>query len=211
MAFLENCLGQIDSIIADYSQLPRSATYAESIGYVTRVRAAVQRIAGKSPYQEQCDDVLAEDASIEWKVDALHGVLRALRSDVAAGYLETASSLIHGEVFADFLDMAQHLAEEGYHDAAAVIAGSALEAHLRSLCAAGQVEILGASGRPKKADALNADLARSGAYGVLDQKLVTGWLDLRNNAAHGLYDAYSPEQVKIMIAGVQEFMARRPA
>lgn len=67
------------------------------------------------------------------------------------------------------------------------------------------------SGRPKKADALNSELVKAGAYGALDQKIVTGWLGLRNNAAHGQYDAYCADQVKIMIVGIQEFMARRPA
>jgi len=42
----------------------------------------------------------------------------------------------------------------------------------------------------------------------LDQKNVTAWLDLRNKAAHGLYDQYNREQVETMLKGVIEFSAR---
>ena len=61
---------------------------------------------------------------------------------------------------------------------------------------------------PKKADAMNADLTKAGIYNLLSQKSVTGWLDLRNNAAHGKYDEYSQEQVKLMYQGVTDFIAR---
>lgn len=61
---------------------------------------------------------------------------------------------------------------------------------------------------PKKADRLNSDLAKSEAYTKLDQKSVTAWLDLRNNAAHGKYNEYTKEQVNFMFHGVTEFLAR---
>ena len=58
----------------------------------------------------------------------------------------------------------------------------------------------------KKANLLNADLVKAGAYGVLEQKNVTAWLDLRNRAAHGKYDEYSIEQVNLMYQGVLNFI-----
>ena len=48
-------------------------------------------------------------------------------------------------------------------------------------------------------------------YSKLDQKSVTAWLDLRNNAAHGHYDKYEAVQVELMISGVRDFIARNPA
>ena len=61
---------------------------------------------------------------------------------------------------------------------------------------------------PKKADALNSELARVGVYNTLDQKNVTANLDLRNKAAHGHYNDYSQEQVVIMLQSVRDFVAR---
>ena len=97
--------------------------------------------------------------------------------------------------------MAQHLLNEGYKDAAAVIAGSSLEAHLRQLCQKSGIStevIGGASTTPKKADRLNSDLAAAASYSKLDQKNVTAWLDLRNKAAHGKYAEYKAPQVNLL-------------
>jgi hypothetical protein len=135
------------------------------------------------------------------------GSLKALRRDYEDGYMSTVQALVRSDVFADFLEMAEHLVEQGYKDAGAVLVGGVLEEHLRTLCAVRSIGVV-VSGRPKKADSMNSDLAKAGAYNKLDQKSVTAWLDLRNNAAHGKYDQYSKEQVAAMLAGVREFVAR---
>jgi len=92
-----------------------------------------------------------------------------------------------------------------------VIAGSTLEAHLRKLAMKNSLPVNDTKGQPIKADRLNADLASASAYGVLDQKMVTAFLDLRNKAAHGKYSEYTGEQVQNMISGITEFLARVPA
>jgi hypothetical protein len=103
----------------------------------------------------------------------LDGVIGSLRADVEAGYLRSHTELIHGELFADFLKMAQHLLDQGYKDAAAVIAGTSLEAHLRQLCQKAEVDTITDTGSPKKADRLNSELAAANVYSKLDQKNVT--------------------------------------
>ncbi len=62
------------------------------------------------------------------------GILSAAREELAGGWLTTTKGLVSAEIFSDFLEMAQHLLEEGYKDPAAVMAGSVLEEHLRQLC-----------------------------------------------------------------------------
>lgn len=86
------------------------------------------------------------------------GIVRQLKQDIGDGYLSSTRELLHAETFADFLEMADHLLSEGYKDAAAVIAGSSLEVHLRNLAAKHNltVEI---NGKAKKADQVNSDLA----------------------------------------------------
>ena len=104
------------------------------------------------------------------------------------------------EVFADFIEMAEHLLDERYKDPAAVIIGSVLEEHLRQLCLSAGIRTEDVSATkvvPYKADRLNADLAKAGKYSKLDQKQVTAWLDLRNRAAHGKYAEYALEQVAL--------------
>ena len=135
------------------------------------------------------------------------GQLRALRRDYDEGYLSTVQGLIRAELFADFLEMAEHLLQQGYKDPAAVLVGGVLEEHLRALCTVNSIPT-SVSGRPKKADAMNNDLAAAGTYNKLDQKSVTAWLDLRNKAAHAEYGQYTSDQVAGVLSGVREFAAR---
>lgn len=182
---------------------------------VTSAIAAIDRIAGRSSaYARSADDCMATGAFYSRRVHALMGVVEALKTDIEAGYLATLRELVHAELFADFLDMASHLLDEGYKDAAAVIGGSSLESHLRLLCVKNNIPVTttsASSPRPKKADALNSELAEASVYSKLDQKSVTSWLDLRNKAAHGHYSDYSKEQVALFLQGIQDFMVRNQA
>jgi hypothetical protein len=139
------------------------------------------------------------------------GILKGVQREMAGGWLHTAKGLVSAEIFSDFLEMADHLMSEAYKDAAAVMIGSVLEEHLRQLCAKVGMEVVVSKGGrhvPKTADLLNADLAKANVYNKLDQKQITAWLDLRNNAAHGHYDQYDIAQVRGMLSGVTNFMAR---
>jgi hypothetical protein len=106
--------------------------------------------------------------------------------------------------------MAEHLLQEGYKDPSAVLIGSTLEVHLRELCIANEIslEILNNKEKlvPKKTDVMNADLAKSNVYTGSYQKQITAWLGIRNSAAHGKYDEYSTEEIKLMLQGVRQFI-----
>jgi HEPN domain-containing protein len=138
----------------------------------------------------------------------LAGVLKALRADYEADYIQTIRELIHGETFSDFLDMASHLLGEKYKDAAAVIAGGVLEQHLRALCAKHGITPI-----PTSLNALNNRLYRqpSASYSSQVMKQVTAWADIRNDAAHGHYDKVNEKQVEFMIDGIKHFMLTHPA
>jgi hypothetical protein len=179
----------------DLSDLPDRTLLTE---VKTVLAATLDRLAPpNSPYRSAINEILPNRV----------GALRALRRDYDAGYLVTVQSLVRAEVFVDFLEMAQHLMQQGYKDPAAVLIGSVLEDHLRVLCNNRQIPTH-VAGKPKKADSMNSDLSGGAVYSKLDQKNVTAWLDLRNKAAHGRYSEYTPEQVRNMLAGVQEFMTR---
>ena len=164
----------------------------------TILAATLDRLApATSPYRESMSQIMTSKV----------GALRALRRDYDAGYLSSVQSLVRAEVFADLLEMAEHLLEQGYKDPCAVLVGGVLEDHLRNLCQ-GRGIPLQISGKPKKADSMNNDLASAVVYSKLDQKNVTAWLDLRNKAAHGKRDEYNADQVRNLLVGVREFAAR---
>lgn len=143
------------------------------------------------------------------------GIINSIKAEIDNGWLYNSfKSIVSSEIFSDFIEMAEYLLSEKYKDTAAVIIGSVLEEHLRQLCQKNQISLETTKGDgsiiPKKADVLNADLAKAGIYSskVLDQKNVTAWLDLRNKAAHGKYSEYSLQQVELILQGVTEFIAR---
>jgi uncharacterized protein (DUF2164 family) len=189
----------------DFSDLPED----EVSEAVNLLLAATERLApvgtsyrrNAKQYEPRPGDILGN------KIPPLRGILRALRTDYAAGNLQSVVELVHAEVFADFLEMADYLLQQGYKDAAAVIVGSVLEEHLRKLCQKNSIAFQ-AGAAPKKADTLNSELAGAGVYSKLDQKSVTAWLDLRNKAAHGRYDEYAKEQVALTLQGVRDFASR---
>jgi hypothetical protein len=146
--------------------------------------------------------------------EAGRGIILAARNEVAGGWATTTRGIVAAEIFADFLEMAEHLLEFNDKDPAAVMIGSTLEAHLRGLAMQCGVELTFVNGKGetvhKKADTLNADLVKAGAYGIPDQKSVTAWLDLRNRAAHGEYHMYKKENVDLMLQGVRNFFSQHP-
>ena len=154
--------------------------YADIHGFIARGQSAVIRISGeKSSYSKHINDVMKNSIFDGAKACMVRGIVESLTADVEAGYIQSVEELIHAELFADFLEMSTHLLKEGYKDAAAVIAGSSLESHLRQLCDKFGVETeidSDSSSKPKKADRINSDLVTAGAYSKLDQKNVTAWV-----------------------------------
>jgi hypothetical protein len=197
---------------AEHDNLSGGAVSIDAISeFITGSRAAIFRIAGeKSAYMAEFEAARANTDWIGFQALKIIGIVRQLKHDLGYGYLTTTRELLHAELFADFLEMSEHLISEGYKDAAAVIGGSALEVHLRNLAAKHSLSVE-FNGKPKKADQLNSELAAENAYSKLDQKNVTAWLDLRNKAAHGHYQDYGETQVRLFLSQISDFMVRIPA
>ena len=215
---------QLSSVLEDFKQLKGKSQYGDLSdlpkddrqALISRAIAAIHRTTGRnSSYSQEVERLLQSIPRLNEHTTSIMGVAKALLDDLNAGHLRSLVELVHADVFADFLEMAQHLCETGYKDAAAVVGGSTLESHLRALCkkAAIPIETAKPNGDivPKKADAMNADLSSAGVYSNLDQKSVTAWLDLRNKAAHGHFNQYTQEQVMAVITGIRDFMVRNPA
>jgi hypothetical protein len=115
-------------------------------------------------------------------------------------------------MFSDFLEMAEYLLQdEGLKDPAAVMIGGVLEQHLRKLCDKHSIPTVGTDGKPKKLDVMNAELAKANVYGKNEQKQITAWAGIRNDAAHAHYDKYKKEDVDIMTRWVRNFLSNYPA
>lgn len=190
----------------DLQNLPR----AEQSEIYTSLVATIERLAPTgTAYYTSVQDVKKGGFNYH-VIPTLVGIAEALKTAYESGYLYRIEELIHSDLFADFLAMGEYLLEEGYKDPAAVIIGGVLEEHLKKLCLRNSIDIT-INDRFKKADMMNADLAKSKVYNLLDQKNITAWLDLRNKAAHGKYTEYTDEQVQLALLGIRDFIARFPA
>jgi len=182
----------------DFHNIPLS----EASQFVSAGIAAVCRATGEdSEYARQVARLVQpiRPDQLQLAIPIVAGTVKAVREAIASGYLIGVRQLIH----------------DGYKDPAAVLIGGVLEDHLRKLCDKNGLptEFVDSSGkpRPKKVETMNTELAKAGVYLKTDQKMVTGWYGLRTDAAHGHYDRYSAEQVRLMLDGVTNFLARHPA
>jgi hypothetical protein len=205
-------LRQLDSVLERYDEAKLHSFRVPPLPKVkeilTSAQAAIERLAPPgSAYRANCAAALGGDSADEYTLDVLIGIVAALRHDFEAGGLLPIEDLVRAGVFDDFIEMAEYLLDQGFKDPAAVLVGGALVQHIRGMC--GRFGITTeVDGKPKRADTINADLGREGAYSKLDQKSVTSWQDLRNRAAHGEYELYDKEQVRLLILGVRDFMRR---
>lgn len=140
-------------------------------------------------------------------VGRMIGVMKAAKDDIESGFLFDRDLLISADAFDDILDQAEHLLENKYRDAAAVLIGAALESTLRKMCARSGIGLTGY----ETIEPLNVKLAGQGVYNKLVQKQITAWADLRNNAAHGHFDNYSQSNVEDMDKWVRSFLEQHLA
>lgn len=210
---------QLEDIISDFLSMKSRSGVSdlsdlakhERQSLVTRSISSIKRISGdKSPYSLDVERILTRLPLIHLHLTSIIGIVQALYDDLKSGYIESLTELVHAEVFSDFIEMADHLVATGYKDPAAVIAGSTLESHLKKIAVKNGLPIE-TNGRPTRAEQINQDLGKQQTYSLIDQKSITAWLDLRNKAAHGNYNEYNIDQVKLLISGIQNFIMRNPA
>ena len=130
-------------------------------------------------------------------------ILTAVKEDILGGYLTDIKTLISAEVFSDFLEMAEHLLENGYKDPAASLCGAVLEDGLRKIATKKGIKVKSSD----DLNSLNDKCANGGVYNRLMQKKIKVWIDIRNKAAHGKFNAYTEEDVQEMLKGVRDFLA----
>jgi hypothetical protein len=212
-------LAQMDEVLDEW-QKARAASKHEDLNDLedtrialvsSRLASVLGRFAPSGSQYFQSMKFYTHKFGTNWQtISPLSGALLALRRDYELGYLSSIEELVHADTFSGLLEMAAYLQESGYKDAAAVIAGSVLEQHLRELAKKNGINVMHGD-KFKKAETLNAELAEVKIYSKLDQKNVTSWLGLRNDAAHGNYKNYTMEQAKLMQDSVANFLTRNPA
>jgi hypothetical protein len=173
------------------------------LNWRVKARSLIERACGEQSshltmYLE-AEKLISFDSYMN-QLKRMKAVFLAAKEDFEGGYLNSLRNLVQAEVFGSELDQAGELLSAGYVSAAAVIAGVVLETTIRNLCTDHGID-------HGKLDKMNADLAKAGAYNSLQQKRITAMAAIRNSAAHGKTDEFSPADVKGMIDDVERFLA----
>jgi hypothetical protein len=135
--------------------------------------------------------------------DVVRGIATGLANDIEKGILPDLPMRIRSDVEADLLSQARRLLDdEDLKDPAAMLAGAVLEDALRQLCRKHEVT------EARNIEGMNEPLRRAGVYGLAARQQVTAWAAIRNDADHAHFDAYDDRQVRLMIQGVNDFIAK---
>jgi hypothetical protein len=164
-----------------------------------------ERVAGRdSAYYKHLSSRQQFSASNPSTFTDARAAFRALREDYVNGLLVDFRELAAGEVFTDFLDMADHLSRNGYHVPAASLAGAVLEDALRRL----HLRHIGQWSGDSSISKLNDALHKASVYPKPQWRQIQAWGDIRNDADHGHFDNVDAGQVGSMIPGIREFVVR---
>ena len=177
-------------------------------------RAEVEEFLRKSAGQDSAFFQRLHEIHPAWCYHVnLVSALEGYRSFVAAGLLEDVTPEREAvfDVVTDLLDLAQALLDEKavHPGAAAMLIGATLEEYLRVW-----VERLGLElGTQKPGIDTYARLLRAeDVIGKQHFKDITAWAGLRNDAAHGNWEAVEDRQrIQIMLEGVRLFMQKHGA
>lgn len=162
-----------------------------------------------SQYRKFAESILPP-FSVE-SVNGLIGAINGLREDYANDFLKGFNEMIDAELFSDILEQAEYLLSQNYVRASAVVAGVALESHLRKLAVKNSIPITKDEGGYIKADFLNGELNKNNIIDKTISKSITSWLGIRNDAAHPDAKEINAGLVESMISGIRIFIEKYPA
>src|ERR1044072_8515089 len=209
----DTVMHELDALLTAGAHLVHSVSEAdEAVGgdylaslmiWVSRAGNIIRKLGGEASVYNQLYQSALTEADFNFihsghcgHIAQIYGALKGLQQDAKAGLLVDLRRLLQADIFADFLEMAEHLLHEGYKDAAAVLIGSVLEDSLRNLADARRLPTAGPNANPLTMDPLNISLTKAAVYQSLTQKQITSWAHVRNCAAHGDYGKYSDADVK---------------
>ncbi|WDI41814.1 hypothetical protein [Bremerella sp. P1] len=169
------------------------------------VDSLIAKVFGEqSPHREKFAEIPSGYSKDDSVFRSRLAIFQAAKEDYDCG-LTDLRALISADVFSDELEQAEELLAANYKTPAAVVAGTVLETTIRSLCDKHGIQ----NDRKTKLDTMNSELAKVGEYNKAKADQVRAWAKIRNSAAHGHPEEFTETDVKLMIAGVRDFVANQ--
>lgn len=136
----------------------------------------------------------------------LQGILESAKREFAFGLLAHPKIIATADSMEDLLEQSDYLLEQDYKDAACVLVGGVLEETLRSMLENKypSIKFNPKDGLRKFNELLHK---QASAYDKATFKLLDGYAELRNLAAHGKYNQYTKDQVREFILFTRNFIS----
>ena len=147
------------------------------------------------------------------RAERTKGLVFATKELIENDRLEQIVDSVRVQTESEVLDSAFELLAQGHLTAAAVLGGGALEVHMRRLYdkQPGASALKGDPSIAKYEKEISAarNLGQPVPYEPVDSKNILAWAGFRNAAAHTPTTANAtPEQIRLMLEGIREFIAR---
>ncbi len=218
---LEHILSELDGILERFRELsgmdngrPADGSSGDDLRVlIKKAITAVRKISGsESDYTMAIAAVAEEKEGTPGREGLVFGVVKALRDDIRHGRFQPVSDPVFFDAgtFGGFLNVAMQQLSRGDYKAAAVLAGSTLETHLRKLASRNGLDFEDPDGKPLPVDQVVQDLVESGVMDGEERRRVEDWLALREAASADKTEQISADQIGAMIAGVKAFLVRNP-
>jgi uncharacterized protein YutE (UPF0331/DUF86 family) len=131
----------------------------------------------------------------------LYHLFESAKADFDSGFVFDVDLRVSGEVFGDFLTLAQTSLRDGYKDVAAVLACAALEDALKRYAAAKNLNVADKT----MADIVNA-LKSAGLVSGAQKSLLDAMPRIRNMAMHGEWAKIGEPDVASVLGFVEQFL-----
>jgi hypothetical protein len=173
-------------------------------GWATSVQSLLRAAFGESSEQYKNFSTASEKCrSTGGDVRALFHIFTSAKEDFEGGYVFNVELRVSGEVFGDFVVLAQKSLDEGHKDVAAVLACAALEDALKRFAAIKGIDTENKT-MTEVVNALKSGGHVAGAQKTLLDRMPT----IRNYALHANWDKISEPDVGSVIGFVEQFLLK---
>lgn len=205
-----------DDVPNDYGSNVRQYKAPAVVAWLTKTRTALEAAfpTGHAVLRDWADLTRNQNhrfvPHIKSHVENAQALVMAALEIVQEGDLESLAERVRAETVTELLDAAAEHEARGQLVAATVIAGGALETHIRHLCGRAGIDVAGVSGLAAlDGSVAQARNAGNEIYSAMDGADIRAWGVKRNRAAHepGTFDL-KPVEVRLMIDAVRNFVSK---
>lgn len=126
--------------------------------------------------------------------------IESAKEIVEKGFLYKIEHLVSADLFDSILEHAEYLLSKGHKDPAAILGRVVIEKTLKQIAEREAIELP----EKTKLSKINEILWKKEVYDKITWRLIHGYIDLGNFAAHGDFDKYDNEKVEDMLSWIRK-------